>query len=268
MVLVGVPVQHRRVIIHAYAPAERLDGRRRLLHHLVCIDDADFRARLVALADTGDDGFEATVALAADAAVIVVCGDVRPDQPDAAQEVERATHLVVPGLGRIIVLKPGHLVQRRDGTTIVRGHAEMWVPDEEGKMEPRPDLRRHHGGIARLGIRTVRVGLAFQPLVHARGRLSRLADRGSRQVNTAVNLALSEFTVRKGPVSINHTVVAFLRMVVVDAAGVNDRGVAINDPVRAYAALFSPQRRGDAGRSPVRREEVVDNIFDEDSLAL
>ena len=274
MVLVGVPIQHCRVISHAYAPTERLDGRRWLLHHFVCVDDADFRARLTALADTWDDGLKATIALAAGAALVVVRGDVRPDQSDAPQVVERATHLVIPSLGGIIVIEPSHIVQWRDGTTVVRGHTEMGVPDEEGKMELRPDFRGHHGRIARLGIRVIRVGflrLFILPLFHDGGRGLHLADRGSRKTNAAVNLRMSmtvEFTVRKGPVPISHTIVAFLRLVVVGACSVNDRGVAINGSVCAYAALYSPQRRGDAGGFTVRGKEIVNDVFDEDPLAL
>lgn len=89
--------------------------------------------------------------------VMLVRGDPRADQTRVPQIVERPAELVVPGLGRVVVLEPGHRIQRRDRAAVVRGDTIMRVADEEGKVELRQERPRHHGRVAGFRLRRVRV---------------------------------------------------------------------------------------------------------------
>lgn len=145
----------------------------------------------------------------------------------------------------------------------------MGITDEEGKTKTRPDLRWHHSGIARLGVRLVRVGFAAPFLDGGHTGLYVAADRDSSEINTAVNLCVSgtRALIRMRPVC-GPVGLAFLRMVAVDTVSVNGRGVAIGIILSAYAALDSSQGGSDTGGLAVGREEVVNDVLDEDPLAL
>lgn len=159
VVRLGVPAQHGGVVIQPDTAAERLDHGSGLLEHLVRVDDADLRAGLVARAQPADNGLRLLV-VGELVGVLFARGDVRADQALGAQVVEDAAHLVVPGFEGVVGVEAGDFVQGRDGAAEVGGHAEVRVADEEGEVEARQELLGHHGGIAGLGLRVVRVGLA------------------------------------------------------------------------------------------------------------
>lgn len=159
VVRVGVPAQHGGIVIEPDTAAERLDHGGGLLEHLVCVDDADLRAGLVARAETGDNRLRLLV-VGELVGVLFARGDMRADQALAAQVVKDAAHLVVPGFEGVVGVEAGDVVQRRDGAPVVGGDTEVRVADEEGEVEARQELLGHHGGIAWFGLRVVRVGLA------------------------------------------------------------------------------------------------------------
>lgn len=269
VVILIVPVQHPGVIIQSHTTAKRLDGRRRLLQHVIRIDHTDLCARLTPRPDASDHRLGGVIVVVD--VVVLVRGHVGTDKPDIPQVVKGTTDLVVPGLGRVIVIEPGDIVQRGDGAPVVRRDTEMGVADEEGKMETRPDLRGHHGGITRFGLRVVRVRVFLLVLLFLnRGGTGfhLKADRGSsKEINAAVGL---EVAITVGIRSVHHPILAFflLRVVAVDDFCVNGRAVPVDHTLRAYAAFEPSQRRGNADGLLVGREEVVDDVFDEDSLAL
>ena len=262
VVLLVVPVQHPGVIIQSHTTAKRFDGRRRLLQHIIRIDHTDLCARLMPRPDASDHRLGGVIVVVD--VVVLLGGHVRTDKPDIPQVVKGTTDLVVPGLGRVIIIEPGDIVQRGDGAPVVRRDTEMGIADEEGKMETRPDLRGHHGGITRFGLRVVRVGMFLN---RGSAGLHLEADRGSREVNAAVGLEVA-LTVGIRPV-LHHPILAFfLRVVAVDDFCVNGRAVPVHHALCAYAAFEPPQRRSNADRLLVGRKEVVNDVFDEDSLAL
>ena len=272
VVVLVVPVQHPGIIIQSHTTAKRLDGRCRLLQHVIRIDHTDLCARLTPRPDTSDHRLGSVIIVIVDV-VVLVRGHVGTDKPDIPQVVKGTTDLVVPGLGRVIVMEPGDIVQRGDGAPVVRRDTEMGVADEEGKMETRPDVRGHHGGITRFGLRVVRIGILFLVLLFLnRGgaRFHLEADRGSREINAAVGLEVA-IAITVGIRSVLHNpILAFflLRVVAVDDFCANGRAVPVDHILCAYAAFEPSQRRGNANGFLVRREEVVDDVFDEDSLAL
>lgn len=237
---------------------EGLDRGCRLLHHLIRIDHTDLCARLVTLTNAADDRLEAVIA---DTFVIVVRCDMGTNKANIPQIIKGATDFVISGFRGVIIGETGHLIQWRDGATVIRGHTEMRVADEEGKMEPRPNLRGHHGGITWFGLCVVRVGF---PLTLLGFHL--LSDRGSRKVHATVDLDMI-LAVEVVALADLDPILASLRMAV-DAVSANGRGVTVTAILRAYATLFSSQRRGNTGRHSIGREEVVDDVFDEDPLAL
>lgn len=138
-----IPVQHGGVILDADAATKRLDHGRRLVEQIIRIDDTDLVARSVA--PRGADRLEPALELVG---VLLTGRDVRADQPLAPQVVERAAQLVVPGLGRVVVVEAGHVVQRGDRAAVVRRHAVVRVADEERKVEAGEELPGHHCWIA------------------------------------------------------------------------------------------------------------------------
>lgn len=136
VVHVGVPAQHGGIIIESDTAAERLDHGGGLLEHLICVDDADLRARLMEGAEPGDNRLRLLV-VGEFVGVLFARGDVRADQALAAQVVEDAADLVVSGFEGVVGVKAGDVVQGRDGAAVVGGDTEMWVADEEGEVEAR-----------------------------------------------------------------------------------------------------------------------------------
>jgi len=144
------------------------------------------------------------------------------------------------------------------------------ITDKEGKMETRPDFRGHHGGIARFGFRVIGVGFGAPFLDGGHTGFYVSSDRSSREINAAVNLCMGGmralFCMR--PVCSPVLLAVLLRPVAVDTRRVNGWSITIGMFLSAYATFDPSERWGDASGLAVGREEVVDDVLDEDSLAL
>lgn len=249
VVFLGVPAQHVGGIFDAHATTERFDHSCRFLQHVVGIDDTDLCSGFVPVeAVRHRSEFVVDVV-----GVTLLCGNVGAYQTHATQVVEGATQLVVPGFGGIIVVEASHLVEGRDGAAEVGGDTVVGIADKEGKMELGEDLRGHHGGIARLGCRVVRVRLPGGGRFHRRGVV---------QHSVAIQPIL-------GPVLDWACAIQLLGVVVVGAIGTNGRkGSSLSVRLGAHATLDSVQRWRDAGGFAVWREEVVHDVLHENALAL
>lgn len=85
------------------------------------------------------------------------------DMADGAQVVEHATELIVTSFRRVEFTESGHRIQRRDGTTVIGGNAEMGITDEEGPMEGAQQGRRHDSWVAGFGECSIRVCSRLRP---------------------------------------------------------------------------------------------------------
>lgn len=255
VVFLGIPAQHVGGILEAHATTERLDHGRRLLQHIIGVDYTDLRPGLVSV-EPASHRSQAVVDIVG---VTLLRGNVGANQAHATQVVEGATQLVVPGLGGIIVVEACHLVEGRNGAAEVGGDTVVGVADEEGKMELGEDFRGHHGRIAWLGCRVVRVRLPGSCRFHRRGVVQR---------SVAIQPIL-------GPVLYWACAIQLLGVVAVGvgavagAVGANGRmGSSLSVRLGAHAPLDSVQRWRNAGGFAVWWEEVVHDVLHEDTLAL
>lgn len=69
------------------------------------------------------------------------------------------TKLVIPGLPRVVVVEPSHVVQGWDCAPQVRRHAVVRVADQEGPVELLLDFTGHHSWVTWLGWSVIWVGL-------------------------------------------------------------------------------------------------------------
>lgn len=146
VVFLGIPLEHIRDIFQADTAAKRLNRFRRLVKHVIRVDNADLDPGVVSVRDC---------------VIVVARCDARSDQVSCAQIVESPAQLVVPCFGGVVVVEPCHLVQRGDRAAVVRGDAEMGITNEESEMESREDLVGYYGGISWFWVRWVRIGLLF-----------------------------------------------------------------------------------------------------------
>lgn len=160
------------------------------------------------------------------------CCHTRTHDVDLAEVVENTANLIVAGLGWAKVVKARDLVQRWDGASVVGRNTVVGIADEEGEMELRQKLGGHHGWVSRLGFCVVRVG----------SLLPRRISVDAHAVNSCSIGAIN-------PVGV--TV-----------------GMSIDVIVGTDAALQFQQRRRNACWLSVRGNEIVNDVFDEDSLAL
>lgn len=115
MFLLRIPRQHLRSVLQTSTITESLDGLRRLVEHIIRIDDTHLDASRRLSTGRG-------VQLRARC-------NPGPDQSSLAQIIKVPTQLVVPGLQRVVVVEPGHLVQRWDRAPQVRRNAVVRVAD-------------------------------------------------------------------------------------------------------------------------------------------
>lgn len=229
VVLLSVPAQQIRVVRNTDAFAIPLDHLSRVIEHLVCIYDANLNAALFRMVAIH------TIAgcrMSCSVGDPARCGHTRPHDVDLAEVVKNTADLIVAGFRWRKVVKAGDIVQRWDGASVVGRDAIVGIADEKGEMEKRQKLGGHHGWVSRLGFCVVRVG----------SPLPRRLPRDAHAVNSCSIGAIN-------PVGV--TV-----------------GLAIDMAIGADSALQFQQRRSNACWLSVRGDEIVNDVFDEDSLAL
>lgn len=115
MFRLGIPRQHLRSVRQTSTVTESLDGLRRLVEHIIRIDDTHLDA-------------SRRLSIRRGVQLRARCNP-RPDQSCLAQIIKVPTQLVVPGLQWVVVVEPGHLVQRWDRASQVRRNAVVRVAD-------------------------------------------------------------------------------------------------------------------------------------------
>ena len=265
IVLRRIPHQEVRGIREADTTAEGLDHGSRGIEHVVRVNDADLMLRLPRAG--------------------LLRLQVRPGrharshEPLVPEVVEVPPQLVVPGLQRVIVVEPRHVVERRDRAPVVRRHAVVRVADQERPVEALLQLPLHHRWVARLCRRVVRVRLLAGPVrvpVHGRaiavGVPVGLGVVAVDPVGSPIGSAVGRRAI--GAVGVVGGTVGWHGGVAVGVSG------AVAGPVHAigrvfvvgargaHATLDASQRRSNTRGLAVRRKQVVVDILDEDSLAL
>lgn len=243
MIFRSVPKEHFRVIRQTNTLTERLHRLRRLIKHVIGINDTDFDVRF-------------TLSITAQLRTGRHAG---PDQTGLAKVVEVPTQLVVPGLQRVVVVEPGHVVQRRNCASQIRRHAVVRVADEEGPVEFLLEFPGHHRWVAGFRGRVVRIGL----LVGSVGvTIDTVGGTVGLVTVDAVGVANTIHAIR-GSV---HPVGVAVGVGAVDT--VHTIHTICMVAVSPDTALKPQKRRGGTGGLTTRWKQVVIDVLDENSFSL
>ena len=80
----------------------------------------------------------------------------RPNEATRHKVVEDPTNFIIARLGRVELEESGDFIEWWDGAAIVRGNAEVRIPDQECVVEVPEQVAWYHGRIARLCARAIR----------------------------------------------------------------------------------------------------------------
>lgn len=162
--------------------------------------------------------------------VFALTADLWANETRVFAVVEETTQLDVPSLAGHEAVKLGSVDKRRDATPVIAWNGIARVANEEGEVESLQDLPGDNGGIASLGRRTQIWVWTALGRAFGLNDDTRVADGSGLHINTTVRSASL-------------------------AVGTN-------------SAFKHFQRGGYTRRLLLRRYDVVDDVLDEDSLAL
>lgn len=243
IIFLRLPRQHGRRIRNTGTTTEGLNSRRRVIEHIVCINNTDLMDSLL-------------IRLGARLRrEIRSLSNTRTDNTLTTQILEMTAQLVVPRFLGVEVVEACHCVQGRDRAPVVRWDTVVRVPDQESPVETLLDLTRHHRGVTRFLGRViwVRAVLARTITVHSAVSLAVTVDVTVDTVGHAVRRAV------RGTICTIDGGVAVGVVYTVGLVGV---------VVGPHTALDASQGGGDTRRLATRRQKVGIDILDKDSLSL
>ena len=86
---------------------------------------------------------------------VTLAANLGSDEASVLAVVEESTQLDVSSLARHERVEAGPLHQRRDAAAVIAWNSELRVADQKGEVEALQDLPRHDGRVTRLGRRVV-----------------------------------------------------------------------------------------------------------------
>lgn len=179
-----------------------------------------------------------TTGLRLDTLCVLLTADLGTNQARVLEVVEKTAKFVVSGFLGHERLELGPLDEGGDAASVIAWNGVLGVANEEGEVELLQDFLGHNGGVAWL-----RDGV----LVRERRalRFRRWTAHRRSHSHAAIVVAVD--------------ILALLRRIF----GREDR-----QPIRADATFEPLERRRDGCGLAVRREQIVSDVFDEDTFAL
>lgn len=139
VILIRIPLEHFGGPIDAHAVAEGAHDGFRVVEEVISVDEEDLvRGFDVTVCVSVGSAISMSVGSAIDMAVdsfFLGAGNVRTNVTCGAAVVEETAELLVAGLIRAELVKPGHVLEWWDTAAVVRRDAVSGVADQEGVVE-------------------------------------------------------------------------------------------------------------------------------------